>query len=42
MDHTAGSYVLDGNGRIRVFERYGGGAAALTADLKALLAAEAG
>ena len=39
VDHTAGSYVLDGNGKIRVFERNGSGAPALTADLKALLAA---
>ena len=39
MDHTAGSYVLDANGKIRLFERYGSGAEALTADIKALLAA---
>jgi protein SCO1/2 len=39
MDHTAGSYVLDTQGKIRLFERYGGGADALTADIKALLAA---
>jgi protein SCO1 len=38
VDHTAGSYILDANGNIRVFERYGGGVPALTADLKALLA----
>ena len=38
MDHTAGSYVIDGRGRMRLFERYGAGAAPLTADLKALLA----
>ena len=38
VDHTAGSYLLDANGKIRVFERYGSGAPALTADLKALLA----
>ena len=37
MDHTAGSYILDGNGKVRLFERYGGGVDALTADLKALL-----
>ena len=37
MDHTAGSYILDGNGKVRLFERYGGGVEALTADLKALL-----
>ena len=38
VDHTAGSYLLDTQGRVRVFERYGSGAPALTADLKALLA----
>ncbi len=39
MDHTAGAYVLDTKGNPRLFERYGGGAEALTADVKALLAA---
>lgn len=39
MDHTAGSYVLDTQGKIRLFERYGSGAEALTADIEALLAA---
>ena len=39
MDHTAGSYVFDPSGRVRLFVRYGAGAEALTADLKALLAA---
>ena len=38
MDHTAGSYVIDGRGRMRIFERYGAGAEPLAADLKALLA----
>jgi protein SCO1/2 len=38
MDHTAGSYVFDTAGRVRLFERFGvGGAEALTADVKALL-----
>jgi protein SCO1 len=38
MDHTAGSYVFDAEGRVRLFERYGaGGPQALTADVKALL-----
>ncbi len=37
MDHTAGSYILDGNGKVRLFVRYGGGVEALSADLKALL-----
>lgn len=41
MDHTAGSYVFDAAGRLRLFVRYGSGAEALTADLKALLAAPA-
>jgi protein SCO1 len=39
MDHTAGSYVLDAKGKVRLFVRYGSPAEALTADLKALLAA---
>ena len=39
MDHTAGSYVLDPKGKVRLFVRYGSPAEALTADLKALLAA---
>jgi protein SCO1 len=39
MDHTAGAYILDTKGNPRLFERYGGGAEALTADIKALLAA---
>jgi protein SCO1 len=39
MDHTAGSYVFDASGRLRLFVRYGGGTEALTADLKTLLAA---
>jgi protein SCO1 len=38
MDHTAGSYVFDTQGRVRLFVRYGAGAEPLTADLKALLA----
>jgi protein SCO1 len=37
MDHTAGSYVFDPQGRIRLFTRYGIGAEALASDLKALL-----
>jgi protein SCO1/2 len=39
MDHTAGSYVFDPSGKLRLFVRYGGGADALAADIKALLAA---
>ena len=38
MDHTAGSYVFDAKGKVRLFTRYGAGAEALTSDLKALLA----
>jgi len=38
MDHTAGSYVFDRQGRVRLFTRYGTGAEALAHDLKILLA----
>ena len=38
MDHTAGSYVFDAKGRVRLFTRYGVGAEALAADLRILLA----
>ena len=38
MDHTAGAFILDAKGNPRLFERYGGGADALTSDVKALLA----
>lgn len=38
IDHTAGSYVLDAGGRVRLFTRYGVGAEKLAADLKILLA----
>jgi len=37
MDHTAGSYVIDAKGRLRLFERYGTPPEALAADLKQLL-----
>jgi len=39
MDHTAGSYVFDSSGKLRLFVRYGSGTDALAADLKTLLAA---
>ena len=39
VDHTAGSFVFDAKGQVRLFVRYGTGAEALTADLKTLLAA---
>ena len=38
IDHTAGSYVFDAGGRVRLFVRYGSGAKALADDLKILLA----
>jgi protein SCO1/2 len=37
MDHTAGSYVFDRNGKIRLFVRHGAGPAPITHDLKLLL-----
>ena len=37
IDHTAGSFVFDTRGQVRLFVRYGGGADALTDDLKLLL-----
>jgi protein SCO1 len=41
IDHTAGAYVFDAKGRIRLFTRHGGGAAALLHDIRLLLAEEA-
>ncbi len=41
MDHTAGSYIVDAAGRLRLFTRYGSGAEALAADLRQLLAEKA-
>lgn len=38
VDHTAGSYVFDAQGRVRLFTRYGSGAEALKHDLGLLLA----
>jgi protein SCO1/2 len=37
MDHSAGSYVYDAAGRIRLYHRYGSGAQALANDVKLLL-----
>lgn len=37
IDHTAGSYVFDPQGRIRLFTRHGTGSDALVHDLKILL-----
>jgi protein SCO1/2 len=39
MDHTAGSFIFDPAGKVRLFVRYGGGPEALAGDIKALLAA---
>lgn len=37
MDHSAGSYVYDTQGRLRLYSRYGSGAGALAGDIKLLL-----
>ena len=37
LDHTAGSYVFDPQGRVRLFVRHGDGGANLAADLRVLL-----
>jgi protein SCO1/2 len=37
MDHTAGSYVFDRNGKLRLFLRHGKGPAAIVPDLRQLL-----
>lgn len=37
MDHSAGSYIFDGNGRIRLYNRYGAGAEVLASDIRLLL-----
>ena len=38
IDHTAGAYVFDARGQVRLFTRHGLGAEALASDLKQLLA----
>ncbi|CAG1015398.1 SCO1 protein [Burkholderiaceae bacterium] len=38
VDHSAGTYLFDAQGRVRLFERYGAGAQVLASDVKALLA----
>jgi len=38
IDHTAGSFVFDPQGRVRLFVRHGGGAAAMANDIRLLLA----
>jgi protein SCO1/2 len=37
MEHSAGSYIFDGQGQVRLFSRYGSGAQALTQDIAVLL-----
>lgn len=37
IDHTAGSYIFDAEGRVRLFTRYGAGAKALAGDIQQLL-----
>ncbi len=37
MDHSAGSYVFDGKGRVRLYNRYGAGAEVLASDIRLLL-----
>ena len=37
MDHSAGSYTFDAQGKVRLFNRYGSGAQALADDFKLLL-----
>ncbi len=39
MDHTAGAFVFDTDGQVRLFVRYGMGVDALTADIRQLLGA---
>ena len=37
MDHSAGSFILDAKGRIRLYTRYGSGAENLVSDIRLLL-----
>jgi len=37
MDHSAGTYVYDTQGRLRLYSRYGSGAGALASDIRMLL-----
>jgi protein SCO1/2 len=37
MDHSAGSYIYDTKGNLRLFTRYGSGAKVLAADIQQLL-----
>lgn len=38
IDHTAGSYIFDTQGRIRLYHRYNSGADAMASDIRLLLA----
>jgi protein SCO1/2 len=38
MDHSAGSYIYDPKGKLRLFTRYGSPKEALTKDIQTLLA----
>lgn len=37
LDHSAGSYIYDAQGRVRLYSRYGAGAEALASDIALLL-----
>jgi protein SCO1/2 len=37
MDHTAASFIYDPQGKLRLYPRYGSGAASLAADIRLLL-----
>jgi protein SCO1 len=37
VDHSAGTFILDGQGRLRLFAQYGAGAASLLGDIRTLL-----
>jgi protein SCO1 len=37
MDHSAGSYIYDTKGQVRLYNRYGSGAEALASDIKLLM-----
>jgi protein SCO1/2 len=38
MDHSAGTFVIDREGRLRLFAQYGAGAQPLLHDIRLLLA----
>jgi protein SCO1/2 len=42
VDHTAGAYIFDTQGRVRLYSRYGAGPKALEEDVRALLRERAG